>query len=296
MRIELLDPDHPDIIEAKRLLGLNLHVMAELVEAEQLYREVLDATRRIRPDDHSDVTASFQRLGVIQHAQGKVDEALASLNEALSRARSGAAGPLATADILSELAVLLKNMERSAEAEPKYLEALELREAALGDHPLTAQSHNNFGVFLRGEGRVDAAIPHLARAVEIHRAAFGDDHREVGIAYGNLASAQKRLGELEGAEASYQMALASLEASMGRDYWVYGQIAYNYGVLLRDEGRFVEAESFMVPGYENVRDALGDDSRRALAMVEGIVTLYEDWGKPERVAAYRDLLPKDEGR
>ncbi len=294
MREELLEPDHPDIIEAKRLLGLNLHTMASFDEAEALYREVLEMTRHTRPESHVDVTASLQRVGVILHAQGKVDEALEFLTEALERARDGDTGPLATADILSELGVLLKNMERTGDAEPMYEEALAIREQALGDHPLTAQSHNNFGVFLRGVGRVDEAIPHLERAVEIHRASFGDVHREVGIAYSNLASAQRSAGRNEDAGANYQAALTAIEGSMGREYWVYGQVAYNYGVLLRDERRFAEAEALMVPGYESVRDSLGENSRRALAMVEGVVTLYEDWNKLEQAATYRALLPADD--
>jgi serine/threonine protein kinase/tetratricopeptide (TPR) repeat protein len=294
MRQQLLPPDHPDIFEAKRLLGLNLNTMAEFDEAEALYREVHEWTLRTRGDDEAAVAASFERLGVILHAQAKDLEALEALQEAL--ARSEAAGPITTADIHSELAVLLKNMDRPEQAEPHYREALAIRERTLGEHPDTAQSHNNLGVFLRGRGQEEEALPHLRRALEIHRAAFGENHLEVAIAYTNLASALKSLGRTEEAAASYEASLASLENSMGRDYWVYGQVEYNYGVLLRDTGRFAEAEELMVRGYESVRDALGADSGRALAITEGIVDLYEQWGKTDEEAKYRALLPRGEGR
>jgi len=291
MRETLLPPDDPGIIEAKRLLALNLNTLAELDEAETLYRDVLAMTRRTRPEADPDVTAALQQLGVILHARGKDDEALEVLTDALGRARADTAHPIMTADILSELAVLLRNMERPDEAKPMYLEALEIRERTLGDHPLTAQSHNNYGVFLRNQGQVEEALTHLRRALEIHRSRFGEEHLDVGIAYTNLASALKSLGRFDEAQAAYESALASVEGSMGRTYWVYGQVQYNYGVLFRDAGRYAEAEPLMVAGYETVRDGLGADSRRALLAVEGIVELYDQWDRPATAATYRSLLP-----
>jgi len=296
MREELLEPDAPDIIESKRLLALNLHTMAEFEEAESLYREVLEMTRRVYPEDGPEVTGALQNVGEILHAQGKVDEALDYLQEALARARDGEADPLTTADIASELGVLLKNMDRPEEAEPLYREALEIRQRVLGDHPFTAQSHNNLGVFLRGIGRDEEALEHAERALEVYRASLGDNHRDVGIAYSNLGSSYRDVGRLDEAEGSYRAGLASLGASMGSDYWVYGQVQYNLGVLLRDQERFAEAEDLMVTGYEKIRDALGEDSNRALLTLEGVVKLYEEWGREEQAAKYRALLPEDHGR
>ena len=149
---------------------------------------------------------------------------------------------------------------------------------------------------LRGIGRGEEALTHSRRALEIYRSSLGDEHRDVGIAYSNLATGLRGLGRVDEAAEAYKAALESLEGSMGRDYWVYGQVEYNYGVLLRDEGRFADAEPLMVRGYENVRDALGAESRRALTMVEGVVKLYDDWGNPDQADAYRALLPDDEGR
>ena len=291
MRERLLPPDHPGIIEATRLLAGNLHTLAELDEAEALHRRALAMTRRVVPEDHPDVTGALQRLGVILHGQGKVDEAVEVLEEALGRARNDGTSPVALGDILSELAVLFRNMERPDEAEPMYLEALEIREATFGAHPVAAQSYNNFGVFLRNQGRGEEALPHLERALAIHREAVGEDHLNVGIAWANLAAAQRALGRLGEAGRSYEAALSSIERSMGPDYWVYGQIEFNYGVFFRGQERYAEAEQHMVAGYEVVRDGLGAESRRTLLAIDGLVQLYEQWGRPDEAQAYRDLLP-----
>jgi len=295
MRRALLDDGDPAIIEAVRLLALDLHTLAQFPEAEALYREALDRTRRIRPADHQDVTAALQALGGILHAQGKTDEALTVLREALERARSGQAGPIMTADILSELAVLQKNLGRPADAEPMYREALELREQTFGVHPFTAQSHNNLSVFLRGENRIEDALLHARKAVEIYRGALGDRHRDVGIAYSNLASVLKSLARVDEAEAAYRASLGAIEASMGREYWVYGQVEYNYGVLLRDAGRFAAAEPLIVRGYQLLLKGLGPANGRTRQAAEGAGELYERWGRPAQAAEYRKLASAGAG-
>jgi tetratricopeptide (TPR) repeat protein len=177
-----------------------------------------------------------------------------------------------------------------------YREALAIRERAFGDHPVTAQSHNNLGVFLRGVGQEERALAHLQRALAIHRTAFGESHTEVGIAHANVASVFKALGRVDEAERAFRSALASIASAMGERYWVYGQIQYNYGLLLRDTGRLAAAAPVMVRGYEVVRDGLGAESRRALTMVEGLAETYDRLGEGEVAASYRRLLPASKDR
>jgi serine/threonine protein kinase/tetratricopeptide (TPR) repeat protein len=294
MQRALLPADAPALLETTSLLALNLHTVSQFTEAEALYREALAITRRTRPEDHADVTVALQHLGGVLHAQGKVDEARTVLDDALVRSRRDTSNPVLFADILSELAVLLKNLGLTAEAEPMYREALAIRERTFGDHPVTAQSHNNLGVFLRGLKQEARALEHLQRALAIHLAAFGESHIEVGIAHANVASVLKALGRTDEAERAFRSALASIESAMGRRYWVYGQIEYNYGVLLRDTGRPAAAAPVMVRGYEVVRDGLGASSRRALTMVEGLANLYEQLGQADAATSYRRLLSGSE--
>ncbi|MEZ5283860.1 MAG: tetratricopeptide repeat protein [Vicinamibacterales bacterium] len=103
------------------------------------------------------MTAAIDNPGSELHGRGKIDEALETLQQALDRARAGQAGPVLTADIASELAVVLKNLDRPDEAEPLYREALAIRERTFGDHRRRRRA-NNLGVFLNGQGRVDEAI------------------------------------------------------------------------------------------------------------------------------------------
>lgn len=196
-----------------------------------------------------------------------------------------------TADVLSELAVLLKNMKRFDEAEPMYRETLAIREKRFGNHPITAQSYNNLGVFLRGRGDEAGALEHQRRGLEIYRSVLGEHHLEVGIAHANVAAALRGLKRYDEAEASYKASLAAIGGSMGPKYWVYGNIESNYGTFLRDQKRFSEAEARIVRGYEVMRDGLGAEARRTLLVLDTLVQFYEKWGKPARAAEYRKLIP-----
>jgi serine/threonine protein kinase/tetratricopeptide (TPR) repeat protein len=293
IRRALLPADDPAILEVTSLLALCLQTLAQFPEAEALYREALAIARRTHPPDSVAVTSALNNLGGVLEAEERMDEAVAVLQDALARARRIADAPVLTADILSQLAVLLKNLRRNDEAEPMYKEALALRRQAFGDdHPMTSQSHNNYAVFLRGVGRAEESLPHQQRALAINLARFGEHHREVGIGYTNLASAFRGLGRHDEAEAAYESALMSIGSAPGPTYWVYGNIEYNYGTFLRDRERMDEAERRMTHGYTIVRDGLGPASQRARAMAKGLAEFYEARGRADLAAEYRAVSPK----
>jgi serine/threonine protein kinase/tetratricopeptide (TPR) repeat protein len=296
LRRELLGPEHMDIAESASLLALCLHTLSRFAEAESLYRESLAMTRKFKGEEDPAVTWGINNLGGILHAQGQAEEAEALLREALSRARAADTDSILMADIMSELAVILKGNDDLDGAEPFYRDALAIRERIFGDHPITAQSHNNIGVFLRKRGDPAAAIPHLRKAVAIHKRLRGDDHLDVAIGLGNLASALNESGEYAEAEDSYREAIRSVENSMGRDYWVYGQVRYGYGAFLFERGRTADAEPHLHSGYEVLKNGLGEHHRRTLIALRKLVELYDTRGERAKAAEYRALIPPEEGK
>jgi tetratricopeptide (TPR) repeat protein len=86
--------------------------------------------------------------------------------------------------------LLYLDQGRYAEAEPLYLRALALTEAALGnDHATTGTSLNNLALLYQDQGRYAEAEPLLERAMKIFEAALGPDHpstRTVKANYGLL--------------------------------------------------------------------------------------------------------------
>ncbi|MFA5240615.1 MAG: tetratricopeptide repeat protein, partial [Phycisphaerae bacterium] len=92
------------------------------------------------------------------------------------------------ASCLNNLAMLYKNTNRFAEAEPLMKRALAIGEASLGkDHPDVATRLNNLAELYRATNRLAEAEPMYNRALAIYEASFGKDHPNVAITLNNLA-------------------------------------------------------------------------------------------------------------
>ncbi len=81
---------------------------------------------------------------------------------------------------LNNLAALYRSQGRYKEAEPLYLEALDLYKRLLGDnHPLVALSLNNLAALYRSQDRYKEAEPLLVEALDLRKRLLGDNHPHV---------------------------------------------------------------------------------------------------------------------
>jgi len=63
--------------------------------------------------------------------------------------------------------------------------------------------------------------------------------------------------------------------------------------MLLDEGKYDEAESYLVPLLETSRRILGNEHPDNLWTIETLSKVYEAWRKPEEAQMYRDMLPAE---
>jgi tetratricopeptide (TPR) repeat protein len=84
------------------------------------------------------------------------------------------------ARVLNNLAELLRDTKRLAEAEPLFRRALKIEKRSLGpDHPDVARVLNNLAVLLCDTNRPAEAEPLYRRALAIDEKSFGPDHPNV---------------------------------------------------------------------------------------------------------------------
>ena len=90
---------------------------------------------------------------------------------------------------LNNLALLLKDTNRLAEAEPLMRRALAIDEKSYGpDHPEVAIRLNNLAHLLQRTNRFTEAEPLMRRALAIDEKSYGPDHPKVAIRLNNLAT------------------------------------------------------------------------------------------------------------
>jgi protein O-GlcNAc transferase len=158
--------------------ALALHKQNQLMEAEQLYVQVLTH----RPD-HFD---ALQMLSVIKLAKGEPAEALKLISEAMRMRKP-------SPQILVNHGMILHALDRSEEALAAF-------DAALKQKSKFAEAHNNRGAVLSALGRDEEALECFYKALALKHD-YADAHY-------NLGSSLRVLGRYDEALVSLDRALA----------------------------------------------------------------------------------------
>lgn len=126
--------DHPWRSATVFNIGRLAESRGDFVVAERHYREALALQRKEYGEDHDRVGMDWNRLGIVLHRQGRLDEAEASIRRALAIYRKRLPqGHQRFAAVLLPLGSLLVDRGRTTEAKPLLREGWQVRQKAFGD-------------------------------------------------------------------------------------------------------------------------------------------------------------------
>jgi hypothetical protein len=168
-------------------------------------------------------------LGERERARTLFEEATAALRRSLGDRH------VLVAQALVKRSLLDLNSGQPAQADRALGEALEIF-TALG-HYEAATCERMLGHSLLAQGRPAEAAARFARAHEQFRARLGDDHVYTLAALGNLGTARVQQGDLEGARAALEPAIAGLERVRGEASDDLRQPLLSLGEVERRAGR-----------------------------------------------------------
>ncbi len=212
------------------------HQAGDLRQAEQLYRQVLNA------DGHN--AEIWFLVAECCQGQGKLPDAISGYEQALWLQPDHV-------DARTNLGVAFATQRKLDEAVAQFTEALRLR-------PDYAKAHHNLGVALAEQGKLDEAGQSLRQAIRLK-----PDYAE---AYYNLGNVLVSRNQLEEAVTIFKHALAIKPD--------YGEVYNNLGLVLIDLGKAKEAAVILqqavrlrpVPdSYNNLGLALTDQGKFAEA-------------------------------
>jgi len=297
-------------------------------DAEGLAQQSLELRRRVLGPLHPDTLLSLNLRGVVAVQQGDV----AGAERAFRQASDGATTVLGennarTLTFKANVAGAMAMQGRAAEAERLERDILNRRRQVLGsNHQETLQSINNLATVLMQEKKNDEAEALLREGLAVSQRTLGTDHPETLLQFVNLGELLQQEGKFAEAESYYRSALgASLRVLTPRHPdTVYVQVVL--AGLLNESGRFQEAEVLLREAIRNgqggeravllLADSLMRQRRFAEAerllsaaytrppargdaadssadsIVEGLVALYDAWGKPAKAAEWRAKQPK----
>ncbi|MCA8980514.1 MAG: protein kinase, partial [Planctomycetes bacterium] len=156
LRREALGDASTETLEAAQTLGTNYLKLGDLVHAEPLLRECVEACPPDALTTSESARAVYESYGELLHKQSRLEEAL-EIRRALVDATVAAHGPRHRDTLRSRnnLAISLEALKQFDEAGEEYRKVLELQLAdpELGpDHPHTLMTRSNLSGLMRGLG------------------------------------------------------------------------------------------------------------------------------------------------
>ena len=215
-----LDAMDPDLTSAIINLGRVRLDEEDLPRAEAHFVDALARARGRGPATHGAAVA-LSSLGYVKMLRGNFPEAEALLLEALTKLSPPAAPPDDREGLraLHNLARVMAQSGRVAEAEPLLVRALERRRAALGpEHPDIIESLTGLGALYFATKQPARAEPLYRAATGLTRRVHGNDHRFVADRLVDLAMNAKELGDASPAVPALTEALAIRQKRLGRPH------------------------------------------------------------------------------
>ncbi|HMQ15371.1 MAG TPA: serine/threonine-protein kinase [Phycisphaerae bacterium] len=193
--------------------------------------------------------------------------------------------------VMTNYGALLFSLGRYDEAEPLMSRTYEQRLALHGaEHPYTLTALNNLANVTRRIGRVDEGERLMRLNMERHRAAVGDRHPNTITGIYNYADLLRELGRHAESERLFSECVDLGLRHLPTGHWLIGLYRSGFGEMLRETRRFDEAEPHLLEGYRILRHQLGAEHERTLRAARRIVTLYEDWERPDSASEWRARL------
>ncbi|MEQ8381427.1 MAG: FxSxx-COOH system tetratricopeptide repeat protein [Coleofasciculus sp. A1-SPW-01] len=229
---------------------------------------------------NEDLIWPFVGLGGFYEGQGLYKQALPWHKQCLSatRERLGDDHPH-VASSLNNLAYLYSSQGRYGEAEPLYLQALELYKRLGDDHPDVAINLNNLANLYNLLGRYSEAELLYQQDLELRKRLLGEDHPHVASSLHNLATLYYSQGRYSEAEPLYLQALDLRKRLLGDDHPDVAINLNNLANLYSSQGRYSEAEPLLKQALELYKRLLGDNHPHVASGLNSLGHLYNLLGR-----------------
>jgi tetratricopeptide (TPR) repeat protein len=198
----------------------------------------------------------------------------------------------ALATSLNNLASLYYSQGKYSEAEPLYLDALEMRKRLFtGDHPNVATSLNNLASLYDSQGKYSEAEPLYLDALKMIKRLFTSDHPNIATSLNNLAGLYKSQGKYSEAEPLYLDALEMRKRLFTGDHPDVGSSLNNLALLYDSQGKYSEAELLYLDALEMTKRLFTGDHPYVATSLNNLASLYDSQGRySEAEPLYLDVL------
>jgi serine/threonine protein kinase/tetratricopeptide (TPR) repeat protein len=291
LRTANLGPDHPDTLTSRANLALDYHDAGRLSEAIVLGDETLRMRGLKLGPDHPDTLISRINLAEAYRDAGR-PEAI-PLNETTLERLRATLGPdhSHTLTCASNLAASYFQAGRLSESIAQFQSTIENCESKLGsEHSITLWNRGFLANAYEALNRWSEAEALIRDVLAVHRRTEKPDSPLMANDLAQLGRNLLEQSRWAAAEPLLRECLAICEKSQADDWKRFNAMSLLGGALL-GQARFDEAEPFVVPGYEGMKQRktkIVIPDKHLLREAEGrVVLLYESWGKTEQATEWK---------
>ncbi len=290
---QVLGDKHLDISASLNTLAILYYTQGDYSEAEQLFREALSIRRIIQGYEHLDLADCLNNLAMTLKAMEKYTEAEPLYREALGIRRKLLGNEnTQVAQSLNNFGKFLYDRGNYAEAEPLLRESLAMNRKLLGqEHPEVSANLSNLALVLRERGEYGEAESMFQEVLAMDRKFFGENHPYVAATLQNLGALLLVMEEYHRAEIAFLETLDIKRKTFPENHWQLATAKSLLGSCYTHTGQYVEAEKLLLESYQIIKNQFSEHSGRSHVALERIITLYEEWNKPQKMAEYQAKLP-----
>jgi eukaryotic-like serine/threonine-protein kinase len=267
----------------------------KLQEAESLLVKMVEIGRRTIGEEHPRVLGALNNLATIYYSQGKYADA-EPVFAAIVRVQKRILGDEHpdTLTVINNQAVLYRQLGKHSEAETLLLGVVEAQRRVLGDeHPNQLATLSTLGQTYQHRGQLAQAEALYTKALAGQRRVNGPGHLGTLNTMRVLGGLRRQSGDYVRAEALLREALAGFVKARP-EFWARYEIESTLGASLMAQGKFVEAEPFLLAGYEGLArlaTTIPPVNKASLPQAGSwVVELYRSWGRPKTEAEWREKL------
>jgi CHAT domain-containing protein/tetratricopeptide (TPR) repeat protein len=224
---------------------------------------------------------SLMQQALKLQSEKRVAEAVPLMERAVALCEKSLGESFALALSLELLGGFHRELNDLDRAESYFVRALAVRERVQGpDHPDVAPTLTSLASIANTREQFDRAEQLYLRAIAIYEKAHAPENASVASALYGLASTYTNRGQFARAETLLRRALAIFEkASAGRDDFFTVLTLNNLAAVLKEQGRYEEAEPLYLRSLAAQETLFGAEGQTVATALTNLAALYREKGE-----------------
>jgi tetratricopeptide (TPR) repeat protein len=278
---DLAEQDDGKRLILTRMCATALYLDGRCKEAEVLFVQVTEESKKVLGHEHPDTLTSMAGLAGTYRDQGRWKEAEELLEQAIeTRKRVLGDEHSDTLTSMGNLAMMYSDQGRWKEAEELEVQVMQTRKRVFGgEHISTLQSIGNLAALYWKQGRWKETEELSLQVMETRKKVLGDEHPDTLTSMGNLAMMYSDKGQWKKAEELQEQVIETRKRVLGDEHPNTLTSMGNLAATYRDQGRWKEAEELQAQVTETKMKLLGDEHPDTLITMGNLALTYRRQGR-----------------